>query len=357
MSIINVCTPGHADMADSYGLIACQLARHLAAMGHYVNLFAFGNAQHPSQPADVAAVTSQPVRAAFGGVYLGYPATYSLHPPMTQSRPRVALTMFESTIIPMGWAEILNTMDAVIVPSTFCHEVFQSCGVTVPLHIAPLGINEVYQPAPRTTDRPFTFLAFLDRGLRKGGLTALQAFVRAFGDDPDYRLILKARKAREGRALDGITNPNITVVQRDMSEQELYQLYLSAHCLVNPNKGEGFGLLPREFASSGGLALATDWGGTADDIERWGVPIPYRLINADWRGVKKWEGQELGQWAEVDTDELANLMRYVARERDCFMHRAMVEAPGVRRMYDWRRFAGQVLEVWNGVNRRNTVAG
>lgn len=353
MSVINVCTPGAVDPVDSYGLIACQLARNLTALGCYVNVFALGERIHPNQPKDIAAIVDQPIQASLGGVFLGYPGTYVGHNGLTQIGNRVAITMFESTVIPAGWAKTLNAMHAVIVPSTFCRDIFRECGITAPIHIAPLGISEAYKPAQRTTGSPFTFLAFLDRGLRKGGLTALQGFIRAFGDSPDYRLILKTRESKIGME---ITNPNIDVVQKDMSEAELYQLYCSAHCLVNPNKGEGFGLLPREFSATGGISLATAWGGTADQIEQWGVPIPYHIAKADWKGVKRLEGQELGEWAEVDADELADLMRYVARERDCFMERAQREAPGVRQLYNWRTFAGQVLEVWNGVDRSYAIA-
>ncbi|MCL4863385.1 MAG: glycosyltransferase family 4 protein [Caldilineaceae bacterium] len=348
MQSINVCTPGHLDMADSYGLIAGQLARHLTALGCHVNLLALGDNQHPNQPADVAAITGQPMRAALGSISLGYPTGYHRYPAIAQVGPRVALTMFESTRLPAGWAEVLNTMDAVITPSQFCREVFQRCGVTAPMqvHVVPLGVSEVYRPAQRKTDGPFTFLAFMDRGLRKGGLTALQAFLRAFGDDSNYRLILKGRTPKVGMSL---TNENVEVIQRDMSELELHELYLSAHCLVNPTKGEGFGLIPREFAATGGISLSTGWGGTADDIAQWGIPIPYRLVKADWRGAKALEGQDLGDWAEVDSMELAALMRYVALERERLLRQAHNQAPQVRRLYDWRRFAERVLDLWKGV--------
>jgi len=346
MTIINVCTPGSIDGCDSYGLICIQLARGLTALGCHVNLFALGDNRHPNQPADVAAITVQPIRAALGGIMLGYPATYARHGALTQIGPRVALTMFESSRLPAGWAETLNTMDAVIVPGRFCRDVFLDCGITTAIHIAPLGVNEIYQPAARNTDGPCTFLAFLDRGLRKGGLVALHAFVRAFGDDPEYRLILKCRTPRVEMH---ITNPNVEIVQRDMSETELYELYLSAHCLVFPTKGEGFGLPPREFAATGGIALATGWGGTADGIEQWGVPIPYKLVPADWRGAKRLEGQPLGEWAEVDVADVAEAMRYVALEREQLLRRAYSQAPRVRAMYDWRKFAGQALSTYEGV--------
>lgn len=344
MDVINVCTPGHVDPYDSFGLIACQLALHLSALGCYVNLIAVGNRVMDTQPADVRAVAEQPIRAAYGGILLGWPTVHPHYGQLANIGRRVAVTMFESSVCPATWPPILNELDAIITPSRFCEDVFLNCGVTTPIHVAPLGVGEIYRPAPRKPGRPFTFLAFLDRGLRKGGLVAMHAFIQAFGDDPNYRLILKSRKSKVEAQ---ITNPNITLIQRDMTERELYELYLECDVLVNPNKGEGFGLLPLEFVSSGGIALATDWGGTGDYIRKIGVPLPYRLVKSDWRGHKTLGGQELGDWAEIDPDEVGEVMRRVADNRE--MHRwiAAQVAPQVRELYDWRRFAERVYEVWS----------
>jgi NAD(P)-dependent dehydrogenase (short-subunit alcohol dehydrogenase family) len=40
--ILNLCIPGHLDPCDSYGLIACQLTRHLSALGVRVNALSPG---------------------------------------------------------------------------------------------------------------------------------------------------------------------------------------------------------------------------------------------------------------------------------------------------------------------------
>lgn len=354
MTAISVHALGHWDIADSYGLIACQLARHLSALGVHVNALGLGETVMDSQPEDIRAITSQPIRASLGGIFLGYPTLYDRHPnPLGKLGPRIGISMFESSKIPADWIEPLNGLDAVVVPSKFCKTVFAECGVTVPIHVVPLGIGEVYQYAERPTDRPLTFMAFLDRGARKGGIVALQAFQIAFGNDPRYRLILKMRKPRQGMNL---LNPNIGVIQRDMTEQELYELYLSADVLINPHKGEGFGLIPREFAATGGLALTTDWSGTADDIDLWGLPLPYTLVKADWKGHSRFEGTDLGEWALVDPVEVANKLQTVASARAYYHGLGKVYSERARKLYSWRAFAERVLTIWNEVAVRSRVA-
>lgn len=343
MTTISVYAPGHYDIYDSYGLIACQLARHLTRLGVHVNALAMGKTVMDSQPEDVRAVTSRPLRPSLGGIVLGYPTGYANHSALLHCGPRVAVTMFESSKILPSWIEPLNQMDAVVVPSTFCRDVFKACGVTVPIHVVPLGVGEVYRYQERTEGRPLTFLAFLDRGKRKGFIVALQAFLRAFGESMDYRLILKGRKAKVPLVL---TNPNIEVVQQDMSEEELYQLYLRCDVLINPHKGEGFGIIPREFAGTGGIALTTNWSGTADDLSEWGWSLPYALERADWEGHRYLEGQDLGEWAACDPDAVASKLLHVAEHIDAYRVMARYHAARVPELYSWRAFAERVLYIW-----------
>lgn len=356
MTTLSLYAPGHYDIADSYGLIACQLVRHLTALGVTVNALGLGNTVMDNQPDDVRAVTSRPIIPALGGIVLGYPTSYDMHSSLLQYGPRVALTMFESTKLPKGWVEPLNNMDAVIVPSTFCRDVFVDCGVTAPIHVVPLGIGESYRPRERTAGRPLTFLAFLDRGERKGGVIALHAFLRAFGEDMRYKLILKGRTPKVPFAL---TNPNVEVVLQDMSEAELYELYCRCDVLLNPHKGEGFGLIPREFAASGGFAMTTAWSGTADELEQWGYGLPYRLETAHWRGNKVLQGQDLGEWAAPDPEEIAHHLRMVAATWDYTKQLLPQKAAAALRLYNWRTFAERVLAIWREAaidNRNRTPA-
>lgn len=354
MSIVTVYAPNHLDPFDSYGLLACELLRHLDAMDVPVNAIALGEAQHPNQPADVAAITARPIRAAFGGILMGYPTSFASHGPLPALGPRVAVTMFESSRIPEEWPAWLNKCHAVVTPSHFCRDVFVDCGVTAPVHVVPLGIAETFQPVRRPVDRrPFTFLCWGDRGKRKGRLEAEQAFYRAFGDDMDYRLLIKTRDLETHVEC---LNANIDVISADMSEEELYELYLSCDAMVFPTKGEGFGLPPREFAATGAPVITTAWSGTADDVEEWGLPLRYTLERADWQGALNLQGLPLGNWARPDVGDLARLMRDVADNRERHSARAMERAARVHELYSWRAFAGGVLDVWNEVSERRLAA-
>jgi glycosyltransferase involved in cell wall biosynthesis len=356
MECLNICAPGPIDWYDSYGLLAAQLARHMTRMGVYVNLFALGGRQCDNQPDDVKAVIEQPVRAACGAIYLGYPTSFATHQnPLLEYGPRIAITMFESSKPPASWRPILNTMDAVIVPSQFCWRIFRDSGVTAPIYVVPLGINDAYRNVDGGRERPmwqpFTFLAFLDRGRRKGGQIAEQAFVRAFGNDPNYRLILKMR---EPKIRIAYTNPNIYLIQRDMTDEELCQLYLSTDAMVFASHGEGWGMPPRDYAATGGITLATGWSGLADDQPLWSIALPYTLGPADWSGAKNLEGQDLGDWAWPDVERIAAILRHVADHRAVYEDFARSAQSVVRSLYSWQEFAESVLDIWKGVTGAHT---
>lgn len=280
-----------------------------------------------------------------GTVFMGWPVEFSYHEAWNAPGPRIAIGMFESSVLPAGWSDTLNLMDAVITPSRFCHEVFIEAGVTRPIYRIPLGIGDVYQPYKRMESDVLIFLAIGDRGLRKGGQEAIQAFQMAFGNDSRYRLIIKTRAPQTIKLFPG---GNIEVIQQDMSEHELYELYCKCDVMISANRGEGFGLLPREFAATGGIALATDWGGTADDIDKWGWPLSYELQPADWSGQPGLEGQSLGMWAAPCVDELSEILQDIARYREEFTHVAYHRAGNVHKLYSWRAFAQSVYEIWQG---------
>lgn len=334
--VINIFSPNW-EIADSYGRIASELKAGFEAKGYHVNPFG------DNAPATL-------LQPAWGGLYLGYPTLYKEFERQilfAEFGKRVAITMFESTRLLPEWATNLNRCDSVIVPSQFLVPVFRHNGVKAPLHVHPLGVSQEFfsEPQLRTlsSDKPLTFLAIHDRGVRKGGNTALFAFEEAFGDDMRYKLILKSR--HEGTAL---SNPNVERIEHDMSNAELAELYKRADVMIFPSCGEGFGLPPREFAATGGIALATNWGGTADALRKWGVSLSYKMGTA-WRDNKKWYGKQ-GQWAEVDQKALVAKLQRLADYFDYFAADAMKASEFVAREYQWPRFVSSVESVWQQVN-------
>lgn len=352
MSVLSIYSTGDWHPADSYGKLAIELAKHASARGVRVNCLGLGKTQVEAQSPEVQALTSQPILASLGGIALGWVSALQHLSTLFHVGPRVALTMFESTRMPPEWIAPLNEMDAVIVPSTFCESIFRECGVTARLEVVPLGVDDyldyLERPSTFTEARPLTFLAIMDRGERKGGVVALQGFLRAFGDDPTKKLILKSRNVHWPVKFS-FTNGNIETIQEDYDEAQMAALYARADVLINPHRGEGFGLVPREFAATGGLSLTTAWSGTTDQLDQWGEGLDFSLNTAGWGGNQHLEGREMGEWAIVNEDTLAATLTRVAAHWPLYHALARKRSRAVKALYSWANFGDRVLKIWEEV--------
>jgi glycosyltransferase involved in cell wall biosynthesis len=378
--VLNVYAPSY-DPYDGYGRAALELMWHLSQMGVHVNALgadslAWGDKLHP----EMKKLLEKPIKPNVGGIAMGYPTLYEGWGEMLTAGQMVAVTMFESDKLPPGWSAALNKCRAVIVPAKYEVEVFQKSGVVKPIRVVPLGISETFKyvdraeryyasglaphpltPSPRGEGRgitgayiprrdgqPFTFLALGDRGNRKGWDVAAHAFYQAFGDNPNFKLIIKTREMGFPYQF---SNPNVEVLQVDMDEHQQQALYAQVDAYVFPTRGEGFGLTPREAARTGLPVIATNWGGTADDLPAWGYPLNSHLVKA-WDKHPRLDG--VGKWAEPHVDHLAKLMAHVvSRQRIHTWYEAGRErqdqrvAGKVQKLYQWKQFAQRVIAIWN----------
>ncbi len=339
MSAINLWAPNY-DTADSYGRIACELAFHLTGLGQHVNTMG-SRRDYPNQSDALKSILNGVIKPAVGGILLAYPTNFEKFGELANCGPTVAITMFESTKLPDGWSDVLNKMAAVIVPSKWCRDTFRANGVKVPLHVIPLGVSETYHPVERPLNRkPFTFLAIGDRWRRKGWDLAVIAFNKAFGRDPNYRLLIKARA--NGFPFE-INHPCVDIIRQDMTEHEMQALFERTDCLIAPTHGEGFYLFPLEYMRTGAPAIVTNWSGPADYI-RLCYPLRYTLADA-WADNDELRG--LGQWAEPDIDHMVEQMTYVATgDQHGIRWMSMNNARRIRKLYSWQGFAEGVLKVW-----------
>lgn len=251
-------------------------------------------------------------------------------PDVTATRIVIS-TMFEATLPPADWIERINRYtDALVVPCEWNRAIFRARGVTVPVHVAPLGVDGGdwwLMDRPRDGAEPYRFLWNGNPDKRKGWDVAYRAFRMAFGDDAGAELVLHWRSEPDykGVMLE-ITDQNVRTVAGKLPRAEFRALYQAADCFVYPSRGEGWGLPPREAAATGLPAIATDATGLAVDIERWGIPLRVKRWVPAWHGF--WERGTVGEWAEPDVDHLAELMRW------CYEHREAAAALG-QRAADW----------------------
>lgn len=200
--------------------------------------------------------------------------------------PLVAYTMFESTQMPKAWVKFLNNnVDAVIVPTQYCCDVFRMSGVTRPIKIATLGVdrNEFQYICPDDHDG-FNFLwqgHHYDPKGRKGAGVVEQAF-RELRDcgvfDESVKLYLKYRPHQnfDFKLHNVEAEPGIIHISDTLSKEEMRELLRKTDCCVNSSRGEGFGYIPLEQMAMGKPVILTNYSFPYIDKDVC-IPVDYQL--------------------------------------------------------------------------------
>lgn len=249
---------------------------------------------------------------------------------------RSILTMFESQRLPEGMTEGLPNLDLVMVPSEQNVGIFSEHHDNVKLVL--LGVDPTWHYRERKDpDQWFTFLCG-GSGPRKGVDLVTRAFIRMFGDfrgsGPIPRLVMKSPRGAEGMEV----GERIEVIGGKISNEEELDLYGSAHCYVQPSRGEGFGLQPLQAIAQGCPTILTDAHGHASFAH-----LGYGIGTADVESEYFSFGYA-GKWWEPDFDELCERMRWVYENYGEAVEFAKKSSEVACREFTWENTARQVVE-------------
>lgn len=246
-------------------------------------------------------------------------------------------TMWEATVLPESFRETLHNFETILVPSEQNLELFGRWHDNVKL--VPLGID----PAEwHLTERPEpgAFFDFLigGSGERKGTDLAHRAFKAAFPTIPEFgpipRLILKNPKGETFDPMGG----QVIVIPGRLDAADEQALYASAHCYIQPSRGEGFGLQPLQAIAQGLPTILTNAHGHAG-FAHLGYGLDSKLVPASY-----FIYGEAGKWWEPDFDQLVERMRWVYDNWGTAVEKA-------------KRSAGEVAERWTWAQTAEAFAG
>jgi len=274
-------------------------------------------------------------------IHFGWPRAHWFHPDSTVDNADesdiIIHTMFESENPPENWSDVMNHAKLIWTPSHWCAGLFKEWGVKRPIMVSPYGVNtDDFPIIPRRDDVPFTYAAIAHSMMgRKGAMDVLKAFValKMVGKIPGARLIVKTQKGlindswlfdEEGksRKIFGPDGQEITGVSYEygsLSQEDYSVLMGKAHILVYPQHGEGFGLIPIEFAATGGAAMVTDYSGCKEYTDpRQMVVLPDSVSQEQLMDKMEWAyhnrievrkmGESSAQWVRANWSwELAGL--------------------------------------------------
>lgn len=251
-------------------------------------------------------------------LFFGWPRAWMLGNDKQRVGDMIFHTMWEQEALPEGWANVLNRVGLVWVPSRWCKGVFENSGVKTPIMVSGYGADPVEFPLIKRPDGPFTFIAIAHSlGDRKGAWAVWRAFniLKFKGELKDAKLIVKVQKGifddkqiklhdRNGNSFQakdskGNRADGVEFVYGSMFQKDYALMMTRAHCLIYPQLGEGFGLIPLEFACTGGLAMVHDYSGCSEYVDNRHI---VRLPN-----VSEQELMDRMLWAYSHQDEVTRM--------------------------------------------------
>jgi len=297
--------------------------------------------------------------------YLSVPPAFRKIP----GKPCVGYTMSEVDGLSPLWVEYCNTVDRVLVPSTFNLRTFAASGVKEEkLRLVPLGIDkELFnsQAAPYPlpgTEGLFKFLSVGEWGPRKGFDLLLAAFVQEFSRQDDVCLILKCHRngsdydpagnqiLKEIKALTARVKkndaPRIFLIPRTISSEDMPRLYRMADCFVLATRGEGWCMPVFEALACGTPVIATNWSAYLDylrDENAYLIEVQ-RLETIPPLGTPDDELYVGHHWALPSIEHLRQLLRRVYHNPQEAREKALKGQRLVHTQLSWNKCGEKILQ-------------
>ena len=335
---VDLVLEGVCDPCDGYGASTHSLIKEYIKTRKGIGFFPrfYGESSSLIDPAVKASIVDNPISSS----YLIYLALYDnllnnivsnngilKGPNRSQNSKKILMTMFESNKLPSTWAKRAKAFDKIIVPCSFCEEIFKE-SINVPVFRIPLGIDiDLFSFVDRVPSvmRPFRFLIlYANHPLfddRKNALLGVKAFIELFANNKDVELIVKL-SGDPGGDLSKNWPSNIRIINDRSTTQEVVNLYHECDALLFPSKGEGYGLPPREAMATGMPVIITNYSGLTD-IASPDKTFPIEIDGLSPANYVPWIYEQhnngssfIGNWASVDYESLLSQMRYVYLNQD-----------------------------------------
>ena len=259
---------------------------------------------------------------------LRYVASF-LPPAVFNNKYVIGCCAWELERIPDHWMEPLRLLDEIWVTSEFVRRAFVDSGVSLPCRVVPPQLNSA---ASVNSDRarfgipPNAFVVLLAFGLassiiRKNPMAAVRAFLKAFPNESDVRLVLKISDIHiEPAAWTAFRaevgdDPRFVFITEFLTDVEMWSLYASIDVALSTHRAEGYGMVPALAMLSGRAAIATGWSGVLDFMTPDNaILLPYTLVPV--KDADELYAIENAYWAEVDEDAASAALRRLYLDPD-----------------------------------------
>jgi FkbM family methyltransferase len=249
---------------------------------------------------------------------------YPIHVPSHRGDLTIAFVFWEECLLPADTIRVLNNgFDAVLAPSAHVADALINSGLSVPVRIVGVAPDLTVLQRLGTerksfgfdTGRLFTFLHVSSCFPRKGVDVLLAAYAIAFRKGDPVRLVIKGFPNPHNDVPEQIERllqrdpdvAEIIMINNDIDDTEMLELYRGADAVVLPTRGEGFNLPAAEAMAAGVPLIVTDHGGHLDFC----TAEEARLVKSHFTPSHSHLTSAGSVWAEPDPDDLVAALREI----------------------------------------------
>jgi glycosyltransferase involved in cell wall biosynthesis len=234
---------------------------------------------------------------------------------------RIAVWWWELEQLPAAWLDRGRDVDEIWAPTRFIADALRVLGKPV-FPMLPSVRLPAFTPRPKQhfgmSPEKFTFLFVFDmnsRMPRKNPLGLIRAFRLAFQPHEPVELVIKVSPQEKyypewwADLRAAACDNGVSLIDRDLSRDELLALMNAADAYVSLHRSEGFGLTMAEAMLLGKPTVATGYSGNLDFM----TPENSYLVRYE-RGVIEEDAPPYPKgcvWAEPSVEHTAELMRSI----------------------------------------------
>ena len=163
--------------------------------------------------------------------------------------------------IPRLWVDYMNKEDVILTPSSWSQSAFQASGVIRPVHVVQHGISSILRARHYPKRREIVHFCSAREPSRKGTLKLIQAIeqIRPLMLEKGLVLRIYSNSSAVRLAVSSSHTDKVLELQQDSpgAPDLMAEKLARSLMVIQPSRGEGFGLCPLEALGAGTPIVAT----------------------------------------------------------------------------------------------------
>lgn len=265
-----------------------------------------------------------------------------------------------------------SKIKCLIVPSKRCKDVAITSGVTKDVKIIPYILNKKFKPN-RKKFNPKELIFYssgaifgLSKKDRKGIDLIFKAW-KKYENDPTKLLLLKIntfyahnmyKNMGEVFYLDaylrnlygGEIPTNIQLIDKNLTDEKLIDIYNSVDCVLYPSRGEGFGLIPFEAMACGTPCIVTGGIGCdqyLDTVKKGFLKIENNGLCPAEKRYPYYDGKNLSDWIEPNFKDFQNKIDEFINNSERYIKEALEASEILHKEFNAEKISNDLIEIFN----------